>query len=442
MIPEQVSKEEGDSNRLSYRAKLASAALNRSGPAAAIIDQAWLSLLNFSVAFAFIRSGTKEEYGSYLLLLAPLLLVQGIQNGVVNSPLATLLPSAGQGAERDIICAVARGLNVSLAILCAALGGGGLLAYGYFAHVELTSLLAGGFALAIAGTIARESQRAFAYARGDGVRALMGDIAYGAILLGGVGIAIVMLRVSAGTILLLMGVAGLAPLAISTVARRGEVSADLYQLQRFWSCARWAIPSVVATWISLSSYPYFAGRALGVSAVADIGAARLFLMPIGVVMTAWANWYRPRISGWISKGNIQAVKNVTKRSLVAGMVAVAILAFLVVVAYPKFEAVLGPKYEGLRSLVLVWLLFFALSLVRNIFMASLMTNPGGYRVLHHISWMALGLSVVGFLLFAPLGAIWIVAVLCAVEAVQTMLVARYSIRGWKRAGLGIKAYGA
>lgn len=404
--------------------------LKRLNPLAAVADQAWLSLINFAVSLAFIWGATKAEYGYYLLLFAPLLLIQGIQNAIVNSPMATFLPAAAE-ADKKNLRTTAVSLHIYLAIGCSVLGFLGLLAYSYLSNLHVDSLLMAGFTLAIVGTIARESQRSFAYVHGQGVRAFAGDVVYGAVLLIGVGLAISGSALSAGIVLLLTGIAGLIPLLTKATKFTGlQTHAD--PIKQFWSCGRWALPSVIVTWISFSSYPYFAERSLGLSAVADIGVARLFLMPIGLMMTAWANWYRPKISAWLAASDVQSVARITHKSLLAGWAFMAVLAAALLFIYPFLERFLGEQYQGLQPMVLMWLLFFAISLTRNIYMATLMIDAYGYKILHHITWLALALSLPGFILLSPNGALWVVGVLCAVELIQSVLVIGKARQYWKR----------
>lgn len=402
----------------------------RLNPLAAVADQAWLSLLSFAIALAFIWGATKEEYGYYLLLFSPLLLIQSIQNAIVNSPLATFLPAATED-EKTRIRTTAVTLHIYLALACAALGLVGLLVYGRLEHFHVSPLLLAGFMLAIIGTIARESQRSFAYVQGQGMRALVGDLVYGSILLAGIGLAIVGSSLSAGIVLALTGIAGIAPMLLRMGKFEG-LQTHAEPIKQFWSCGRWALPSVIVTWVNLSSYPYFAGKSLGIAAVADIGAARLFLMPVGLLMTAWANWYRPRISRWFAAGDVNAIKRLTHTSLLAGLAVMALLAVLLLVAYPFVERFLGRQYQGLQSVVLMWLLFFTISLARNFYMATLMIDANGYKILHHITWLALALSLPGFILLSANGALWVVGVLCAVELMQLILVVAQARQYWKR----------
>lgn len=407
---------------------------NRLNPLAALIDQAWLSLLNFAISLAFIWGASKAEYGYYLLLGAPLLLVQNIQNAIVNSPLATFLP-ATEEADKPVLKRTAVSLHLCLALLAGALGGMGLVIYEDWVGLKIDIMLLVGFVVAIIGTIAREAQRAFAYVQGQGLRALGGDLVYGAALLAGIAWAMLGSPLTAGIVLLMTGLAGLLPI-LSKLRGFQRPMLHPQPMRQFWSCGRWALPSVVVTWINLSTYPYFAERALGLATVADIGAARLFLMPVGLAMTAWSNWYRPRISAWRAAGDVNAIKQLTHASLMIGWGGLALAAVAIVFAYSHVEPLLGEQYAGLQSLVLMWLLFFALSLARNVYMATLMTDAHGYRILHHITWLALTLSIPGFVLLSANGAVWVVGVLCVVELIQLLLIQIKAREYWKGTAAG------
>lgn len=405
--------------------------LKQLNPLAAVVDQAWLSILNFSIALSFIWGARKEEYAYYLLLVAPLMLVQGIQNAIVNSPLATFLPSADDSAKPSL-WRTAVSLHVYLAITGAVLGGAGLYLYSVWTDFNLELLLAAGFSLAVVGTMAREAQRSFAYVDGRGINALTGDLAYGVVLLVGIGAAIVGEKLTAGVVLMLIGIAGILPVVPKLFAF-DRLVLHSRSIRQFWSCSRWALPSVAVTWLNLSAYPFFAERTLGLSAVADIGASRLFLMPIGLAMTAWSNWYRPRISAWRASGDIDRIKRLTVGSLVVGWLALTLVAIFFIVGYPLIEPLFGTQYIGLQSLVLMWVMFFALSVGRNVLMATLMTDANGYRVLHHITWFSLALALPGLLLFSGYGAVWVVGVLCIVELAQLVLVWLKARSYWKGA---------
>ena len=396
------------------------ATMKRLNLLAAVIDQVFLSLLSFGISLAFILATSKTEYGYYLLLLAPLLLVQGVQNAIINSPLATFLPASDENHKYKLR-RTAVSLHIFLAFAAAGIGLVGLATYEYWAGRKLNIMLLTGFSVAVIGTISREAQRSLSFVQGQGVQAFMGDLAYGAALFMGIAWATLGDNLTAGIALLLTGIAGTLPL-LAKLSKFEGIKIYPETISQLWSCGRWALPSVIVTWANLSAYPYFAENALGLAAVADIGAARLFFVPVGLLVTAWSNWYRPRISAWMSLGDIDAVKRITHQSLFGGWVAISVFAVLISTTYPLIESALGKQYIGLESLVLMWFLFFALNLARNIYMATLMTNAQGYKILHHITWLAMALSLPGFVLFSDNGTLWIVGVLCAIELVQSVLI--------------------
>jgi O-antigen/teichoic acid export membrane protein len=398
---------------------------------AALVDQVWLSLLNVAIALVFIRYGSKDEYATFVLLTAPLLLIQSVQNALVNSPLATLFPRAHPN-DQPAIGAAAVSLSIYLGLIAAAAGGAGLALYFQLARGEANTLLVVAFSSAILGALARESRRSSAYVRGKGLEALKGDLIYGVLLIGSAVLCVTIWNgLTAPTALALIGAGGLIALSLD---RRFKPSMKIRRpaLQQFWTCGRWALPSVVVTWLNLSAYPFFAERALGLAAVADIAAARMLVSPIGLFATAWSNWYRPKIARWLADDNVALIKIVTYRSALLAWVLLVLLTFGVWLAYDLIEVVLGEKYRSLFWLLLTWVLFFGISLARNFFMATLMTDAEGYKFLHHVSWAGLLLGLPGFISLSGRGSIWIVGTLCAVEVTQTIAVVVRARAYWVR----------
>lgn len=395
---------------------------------ASALDQAWLSILNLAISFAFIRFASKEDYGTYLLLMTPLYLMMGIQNALILSPIATVLPSA-RAEEKDTVYNTAIAATVLFCTLGTLFGGIALGGYWTTVRGEFAPALAVGFALAIGGVCAREATRTLFYTRGQAQSALMADVIYGTGLLLATGLLSYLSQLTPAYALLAMGLAALWPY-LFRLTQTIRLRWDRAVLQQFWACGRWALVGVVVTWVNLSAYPLIVGLTLNTAAVADINVARLFLMPVGLCIAAWSNLYRPRISAWASEGRLGEIKQLTLRSILTGLAALTALAVFVAVLYPFAEKLLGPSYRGLLPLVMLWCVFFALNLTRSFFMATLMTKAQGYKQLQHISWIALTISLSGLWFLSPKGPQWVVAVLIAVELVQCLLIGRQALRWW------------
>lgn len=397
---------------------------------AALTDQVWLSLLNFTISLAFIRIASKQEYALFILLQTPVFLVQGVQNALFISPQATVLPASSEERKPLVKNTSAAGqaiVTLFAAVFCAI----GLLVYRYTTTHTDDWTLAAAFAVAIMGAMAREGARAVRYVEARTVHALLGDLAYGLLLLLSLALLAWGNAFTARNVLFTMGLAGMVPLAYVAWGRTLP-RIDRAAWQEFWACGRWALPGVLVTWVNLNAYPYVAAAALGTVAVADINAARLFLMPIALSITAWSNLVRPKISAFMAKNESAAVRRLSLQSLVFAETGLAAFIVILVLAYPLLEHVLGPKYHGLLPLVLAWGVFFTLALMRNIFMATLMATAAGYRQLHHLSWLVLALVIPALVLLSSKGAIWVIGVLCGVELLSGLIVARAAFALWKK----------
>lgn len=394
------------------------------------LDQAWLSVLNLAISFAFIRYGTKEDYGTYLLLMTPLYLFMGVQNALILSPIVTVLPSSAP-AERDTVYGTAIAFQIAFVSLGALLSSLALAIYWYVVHGTIQPGLILGFGLAIAGTCTREGVRTFFYTHGNALGALKSDLVYGLGLMLAVGGLSYFSVLTSKATLIATGISALWPYLLR-ITKVTQLRLDRMVLAKFWACGRWALVGVLVTWINLNAYPLIVGLSLSTAAVAEINVGRIFLMPVGLCATAWSNLYRPQISGWAAKGKVSAIRDLSLRSIALGIAMLSIFVATLAWAYPHVENLLGPSYRGLLPLVLMWSLFFAIGLVRSILMASLMTDAKGYKQLQQVSWFALVVSLSGLFFLSAKGTMWVVGVLITVEIVQLVLIAVRVARWWRQ----------
>lgn len=397
---------------------------------AAVLDQVWLSVLNLAISLAFIRLGTKEDYGVYLLLLTPLSLIQGIQNALILSPVATVLPNASPEDQATVVATVTAAL-VFFVVTAGVVGGLALAAFGSVTQGGFSAALCVSFAAAVAGVCSREGARTLFYVRGNAPAALSSDLVYGIVLLAIVGIVCSFNKLDAASVLAAMAVAALWQY-IFKFNKLVSLQLNAEVVGKLWECGRWALVGVVVTWVNLSAYPLIVGMKLDTSAVADINVARLFLMPVALGITAWSNLYRPKLTFWMTSGKAADMRQLSVRSVWFGWIVLLVVAVALAALYPILEPLLGTSYRGLLPLVLLWTLYFAVNLARSILMATLMTKPSGYRLLQKVSWVALAVSLSGLFWLSSLGAVWVVAVLIAVEFFQLGLIGMTATRWWAR----------
>lgn len=398
--------------------------------ASAMVDQILLSSINFLVAFSLVRGSTKHEYALFILIQAGILMAQGIQNALLLSPQATIYPTRVE-SERKIIKETAVAGQVGVALITAMVGSVIVFVQQYVANGAGLVILPLAFSAATLGAMSREGVRAYRYVQNDSVRALFGDLQYALLLVPAITILWFAGTISATPVLLSMGVAGVAPLLLSSRKSRWP-KFDIPTWLAFWKLGRWSLPSVIATWINLNAYSYIVMAVLGAAAVADMSASRLFLVPIALSLTAWSNMMRPRISGMMANGDIQGVRRLTYRYATAGELALISYLAIVVLFYSELERVLGTKYHGLLPLVCMWAIFFAFNILRSVFMATLMASANGYRTLHHMSWFILAMVIPSLLLLSARGMEWVIAILCVVELLSAVVISRAAHILWKR----------
>lgn len=396
----------------------------------ATLDQVWLSAINFAISIVFIRYATKAEYGIYILLLTPIFFIQGIQNALFLSPFGTLFPQRAINDRFSAVQFLAWGqLTFILAVAC--LGFTSLITYQFLTDkVIFPTAIA--FALAISGILAREATRSFQYVNGHAGKALIGDIVFGTFVLLALAISINMEAVSAATILAITGIAGLLPLSRLLIHKnKYPPLINKTEIAFFWACGRWAVIGVCLTWISLNLYPYIAAASFGVEAVAEINAARLFMMPLMLGLPAWSNLFRPKFSRWFAQRQLSNMKSASLKFAAYAGIVVLIYSGIVFAAYPFLEMALGNSYASILPLVIAWAIFYFVSSIRTVFMANLMVDEAGYKAMTRYTFLTLFAFVPAMFLASHSTAVWIIGSLILTELIQVVAIVFKAKSYWR-----------
>lgn len=406
--------------------------LRRVTPAAfALADHAWLSVVNLLIALALIRTGQKQEYGLYVLLLSVIYLFHGIQNALFLSPLATVLPRTAEHQQGQVASG-SYAFQAVFGVACFGLCLSGLLISGLlWPDSGVTNSLALACCAALVGSIAREGVRATEYAQRNAGRAFVGDLIYGVLGLTLIAYFFMSSNLTASSALWTIGAAGVLP-TLFAVVRKGlrpfQKPRELWR--EFWACGRWALIGVCLSWLSLNSYSYVASWMLGLEAVADLNAARLLIMPAALGIAAWSAFFRPKFAAWYATGGHQNLARISQRSIYCGLFVLLSFAYALHALFPVVEFLFGPQYQHLEPLVLLWTVFFAFSLARTVYMGSLMVDAEGYRSLTGVAAIGLATMLPLIAMGAHEGTAGILAALIAVEAMQALLVRKRARRYW------------
>ena len=363
----------------------------------AVIDQAILSATNLIIGLLFIRLATKVDYGVYAQLFTALLLAQSIHSALISGPLVTL---GGKRRARGMQSLAAHLFRVqtviSLILVVVAFLGIKTAALG-FELPALSTEVAIAFALALGGLWLREFVREIHFVQLKPHRTLVVDLLYVAVVGLGLLVASVTDHFSSATVFavialgnLVAGSWGLARSGVQPFANHGRARKPL---RESWQLARWSLPGVGVTWGNNYSFPYIVALVLGATAVADVFAARLLLMPAGLCVVAWVSVFLPRASRWVGQGDFATLRRAQTLSVMGLWALVGLYFGALMLLYAPLETyVLGEQYAGLQMLAAAWAVFFAANALRQAGTLALVAG-GYYRQLFWYSVAAIVVSI-------------------------------------------------
>lgn len=390
----------------------------------AATDQALLSLANLAISLAFIRYGSKSEYGLYVLLLTPIYLAQGLQNALFLSPYVTRVAGGQSTNRQDSISFLVWGQFAFLALV-AVISGLGLYFYFVLSDQETSYKMVAAVSFGIVGALLREAVRSYQYSSGNVGGALRGNFLYSLVLFAFLAWCFVEKQISLIGAFAAMGLGGVMALAIRGFSFTPMCNV-LVEMKHFWSLGRWAVIGVVLTWVNSNSYPFVLAKEYGLEVVGEVNAARLFWMPLVLILPAWSNLFRPIFSRLFSEKKIAEIQHLITRSTLIGGLLLIVFGLSVSILYPYISWLLGNSYQSIGPLIGVWCFYYLFFFMRTVNQAVLMIDQAGYRQLSKIStvmFILLWPLLFGGAMFGPLG---VVLALGLLEFVQWWLVRKYS----------------
>jgi O-antigen/teichoic acid export membrane protein len=286
---------------------------------------------------------------------------------------------------------------------------------------------------AFVGVLAREAVRGTQYASQRVISAFIGSLLYSLIIAAGIVVLIWQQHFNLLNVLLLTSAAGVASTLVlvlnRTIGERSDPAACPSDLgRRIWDCARWALPSVVVSWAASFAYVYPLGAMVGAAAVADVSAARLFLVPVSLLVTGWSNVFRPRASRLLADRKVRELESMAYRSAGLLIVVTISLGLLVVLLLPTFERRFASQYIGLMPIVVAWTAYFCVQTVRGVGMSAMLASQSGFKPLHTFGWISLAATVPAVL--AACAAKSSSSVVAALAVGEFVLLALIGCLGW------------
>jgi len=389
------------------------------------IDQACLSALSFGIAFALIHFATKEQYGLYAQLTNLQSFFSPINAGVFISAYLAIASKLVGDERTEFRAAMARAefvVSVASAVFVIGLCSFCSPLFGY----RLTFGTCMAFGLALLGLWWREFGRIVQFTDFRFASALRMDIVYCLVT----SIVMVLMAVICGlTVTVTLWSMGLGALAASIFPLFGQnrsARPDLPSIGKHltvsWDIGKWDVLGSIVTWGYQQSYIYFAAGMGGLSAAAEIAAARLLVTPLALLWASFANVLRPKASHLFAVGTSKEICSLAKHSSVFVLsTSIAYLILLLALLPAMEKTVFGGKFHHLTLLVTWWTIYIALT-GQSTIASSILRSALEFRQVFNRQLVSC-IAAVGLLSagsrFGPIESI--VIVLVAIEAVSAGL---------------------
>jgi O-antigen/teichoic acid export membrane protein len=329
----------------------------------AVIDQGLLSAVNFFVSVVLIKNTAKTEYGYYAIAFAALMLFISVQNAVVTTPLTVLLPSKKPAEKKEYISSLLSGqyaflLPLSFIFLLVVVAGR------FLAIDTLKTRIALAFIVAVLGVLLREFLRACLFAVYRAGRVLVVDTVYVLVYVSAIGLLSLTRSVSVALVLILMGVSAVAASLMSSgfIEWRSRWPSIKKSYSENWLFGRWALAGVVISHVQNYAYLYLLGALLGSTAVADVSASRLLLMPL--VLVGWGKVALPLGARLHGEKRVADFFKIQMAAAVAFVIVIQLYVFLVNRFAPLLGSlVLTDKYLDALEFATLWGAIFSVGFV-------------------------------------------------------------------------------
>ena len=269
-----------------------------------VVDQILLSGANFLVGFAMIRFTSDVDYGQFILVQSAILLLISAQNAWL-APLCAIIPTKVPEIRRLIVGSVEASQTRLLRMLV--LAGMIIVVAGYLigAWSTVVALVSAGAVLAAWTALQREYVRNVLIIFSRPQSMLWADVIYIVVLLVAIAYAVFAAKfhsIWAVVALIVAGWAGWAGAYRSFARNPGWASGDA---KPYWREMRplaiWSATGAVTYWLLAQSYNYVLATRLDFTAVINVNAARLVMMPVIVFTLGINNLMLPVAANWLAE---------------------------------------------------------------------------------------------------------------------------------------------
>ncbi len=322
-----------------------------------IFAQGMLSITNFSIGILIAKYAIKEEYGIFVLFFSFVGFLSGFHNALFSSPLMVL---AGQKEKEDrtpyvVSISIARNyVYVPVLILFSA----GLVFYNlYVLRDNRYILLCIFISLVIMMFTAKEFQRTVHFTLLNTNVIFMMDLAMMITVFIGITIPIFAHSVNALTGLLVLCAGYTSSWAYAKLKNPYKDRSKLIikeAVRENIRYGKWLMLGIFSSLFQTRAYIYITTAILGLSALADVSASRLFIMPMMLLSGSVIKIMVAKGSLMVSKDEHEKFKRFIIYFMVTLSAACVVYMTVILILSDTLIGFLGDKYLNTKNLILLW----------------------------------------------------------------------------------------
>lgn len=318
------------------------------------IEQIMISALGFSLNLILIFYSDKETYGIFSLLNSYIILIVGVHNAIVVTPMLVELSNESLNEKNIFITSI-----VKLLLLFETIGL--FFLFLYIIIFDKNSISIAAFFFALITSILREFSRSIYLLYDELEKSMKVTFSYCLLIIfitmlisfyrGGASSEIIFFTI--GFINVFLSLPHL--LTVGNLSKTSN-KAIKASVARIWLHARWALPGVFVIWIQNNAFLTIVSLRLGAESIAELSAAKLLIMPY---VSLFSGYTRPLISKFSSlrakngKSEILFLLwSISKSQLIICFSLASILFFL-----DYIDLNTGSKYKHILLLGAAWYFF-------------------------------------------------------------------------------------
>lgn len=335
-----------------------------------MFTQGLLSVSNFAIGLAIAKYASKSEYGTFIILFSIMGIVGNYQNALINTPLAILFHKKELTEKVLFLSGLGFGqwiLFFPLVILTVIATFTYSIIYQEFTTLKYVIILS----IATLAYLLREFLRTVNYSKMRIDLIIKMDMLFIFCVAIGLWILIAFHNINSSSSITVLGVGYFFSAIFEYFYARDVYILNWQSIKKAftetWQYGSWSLISVSTYMLQSRGYIYIISASLGLNELADISAARLFLMPLGLVIQS-SNKIILAKGGEVLNVSRDGISRFKKFILLMTcfLVFVWIMYVLFLWLTHKFLVTyaLGEKYSNLEGFILLWVIFFFVETLR------------------------------------------------------------------------------